>query len=189
MNRAEAMEQLGADLGVGPIPTSITGIVAALGGTRAAAGLMPATINARTGKEVTLASKQRTLQRYMNAEKGTGKQARGTSAAAHSKLTGELRAGMAEKEKKAAQAKHPHGFHAKVKGNFFLSYSQRGRAVKPVWIDPAGMEAIIDEIQAGDYNGAADAFDDTYGISYDVTGMSWGEDTQDSDAFDSLTID
>lgn len=181
MNRAEAMEQLGADLGVGPIPTSISGIVAALGGTRAASALIPG--DAKTS------SKQRTLQRYMNAEKGTGKQARGTSAAAHSKLTGDLRAAMAEKEKAAAQAKFPHGFHAKVKGNFFLSYSQRGRAVKPVWIDPAGMEAIIDEIQDGDYNGAADAFDDTYGVSYDVPGMSWGEDASDADAFDSLTID
>ena len=182
MNRAEGMEQLGADLGVGPIPTSISGIVAALGGTRAASELMPG--DAKTS------SKQRTLQRYMKAEAGErGKNVRGQNESKRAALTRDLRAAMADKEKAAAQAKFPHGFHAKVKGNFFLSYPQRGRAVKPVWIDPAGMEAIIDEIQDGDYNGAADAFDDTYGISYDVPGMSWGEDAQDADAFDSLTID
>lgn len=182
MNRQQAMASLGDQLGVGPIPTSISGLVASLGGTRAVAALMPG--------DAKLSSKQRTLQRYMNAEKGTGRQARGTTAQAHDRLTGDLRNTLAEREKAAAQAKHPSGFSAKVTGDFFKSTSQKGRSVKPVQIDAADMEAIIDEIQAGDYEGAAHAFDDAYGASYDVPGMSWGETGgADDDAYDSLTIE
>lgn len=191
MNRVEAMEQLGDTLGVAPIPDSITGLVASVGGTRAAAALLGVDITdkSKEGKRH-VASAQRTLQRYMKAEAGErGKNVRGQSAEKRSALTGDLKSAEAEQQKAQAQAKRPHGFHAKVKGNFFLSSSQRGRSVKPVWIDPAGMEAIIDHVQAGDYAGAADAFDDTYGISYDVPGMQWGEDAGDPDAFDSLSID
>lgn len=185
MNRAQAMQQLGDTLGVAPIPSSIGGLVAALGGTRAAAALMPG--------DAKLSSKQRTLQRYQRAEAGErGKNVRGASEAARSRLTGDLRSAVAAREKATALAKRPRGFHAKVTGNFFKSYVQRGRTVKPVYIPREDMEAIIDEIQAGDYAGAASAFDDAYGNSYDVAGMQWGEPSDndsDYDAFNSLEID
>lgn len=180
MNRAQGMEQLGDMLGVSPVPTTITGLVASLGGTRAAAALMPG--------DAKVSSKQRTLQRYMNAEQGTGKQARGTTSKAHDALTANLRAAVAEDQKKAALDRHPRGFHAKVRGNFFVSSSQKGRAVKPVYIPREDTEAIIDQIQSGDYEGAAGAFDDAYGNSYDVPGMRWGEDENDADAFEALDI-
>ena len=199
MNRAEAMEQLGADLGVTAPPTTLAGLVAAAGGTRATAGLLGVdlTDTSKEGK-TRIASTQRTLQRYLKAERGeTGKNVRGQKAEDRKALTDKLRAvypksAQAQKQKADADAAHPHGFHAKVKGKFVVSESvQRGRTVKPTPISREYMDEIIDKIQAGDYEEAAVRFDAGFSFSYlnDSPVMSWGEDTQDADAFDSLTID
>ena len=187
MNRQEAMTQLGDTLGVAPLPTTIAGFVETLGGTRGVAILM----GADPSDKRAISSAQRTVQRYLLGERGdTSKQARGTTPKAHARMVGNLRDALANREKRAALRRRPEGFSARVRGDFFKSHSQKGRAVKPVQIDAAGMESIIDNIQAGDYEGAASAFDDAYGASYDVPGMSWGEPgSMADDAFDSLEID
>lgn len=203
MNRVEAMKGLGDALGVSPIPDTLAGLVAAAGGTRAAAILMgaPSSIPTRPAngpkfsaeeraERNQLLSPQRTLQRYMKAESGaTGKNVRGQKEADRKVLTDKLHGLVAQQQKAKADAKRPRGFHAKVKGNFFVSSSTYHRQVKPVYIDRAAMDDIIDRIQDGDYSAAAASFSDSYGFSYLVTSMQWGENDEDPDAFDSLVID
>ena len=185
MNRIEAMTQLGDDLNVSPVPDSISGIVSLLGGTRAAAGLIPG--------DAKITSKQRTLQRYLRAERGeTGKNVRGQSAEKRSAFTARLRQAVIDDQCAAVRAKHPHGFRAKVKGKFFLSYAQPGRSIVAVTIPRADMDNIVEFIQDEEYARAADLFDRAFAASYAPDGsldeMRFGEDDADPDAFDSLTI-
>jgi hypothetical protein len=185
MNRIEAMTQLGNDLDVSPVPDTISGLVSMLGGTRAAAGLIPG--------EAKVSSKQRTLQRYLRAERGeTGKNVRGQSAEKRSAFTDALRQAVIDAQCAAVRAKHPHGFRAKVKGKFFYSYAQAGRSVVAVTIPRADMDNIVELIQDDEYAKAADLFDRAFAASYAPDGslddMRWGEDDADPDAFDSLTI-
>lgn len=195
MNRAEGMAQLGADLGLTPPPATLAELVTAAGGTRAAAGLLGVdlTDTSKEGK-TRIASAQRTLQRYQRAEAGeTGKNVRGQKAEARQALIDKLREAIKpqwqQQQKAEADKQFPFGFHAKVKGNFFVSSDQKGRTVHPVFIPRADMDGIIDKLQDDDLAGAAKDFDTAYGISYNVPSMRWGEDDADADAFDSLTID
>ena len=187
MNRQQAMVSLGEQLGIGQGPQSVTELVNLLGGTRAVAELMPTTYN-RKGEPVSIQNKQRTVQRYMLAEKGEkGERARGTSAKARAGTLGQLRGAYT-----AAQIKdkRPSGFTARVKGDFFKSTHQKGRTVKPIEIPADAMGEIAAHIATGNYEDAAKAFDTAYGDAYDVPGMSWGETGgREDDAFDSLEID
>ena len=185
MNRIEAMTQLGNDLDVSPVPDTISGLVSMLGGTRAAAGLIPG--------DAKVSSKQRTIQRYLRAERGeTGKNVRGQSAEKRNAFTEALRQAVIDAQCAAVRAKHPHGFRAKVTGKFFYSYAQAGRSIIPVTIPRADMDNIVEFIQDGDYSEAADLFDRAFAASYAPDGsldeLRFGEDEDDPDAFDSLTI-
>ena len=185
MNRIEAMQQLGDDLGVSPVPNTISGLVAMLGGTRGAAALIPG--------DAKITSKQRTLQRYMRAERGeTGKNVRGQSAEKRSAFTEALRQAVVDDQCARARAKHPHGFRVKVKGKFFYSYAQPGRGFIAVTIPQVDMNNIIDFIQDDDYSKAADLFDAAYMASYAPDGSldeaRFGEDDADPDAFDSIEV-
>lgn len=185
MNRIDAMTQLGTDLGVSPVPDTISGLVGLLGGTRGAAALIPG--------EAKISSKQRTLQRYMKAERGeTGKNVRGQSAEKRSAFTQALRQAVMDDQCAKLRAKHPHGFRVRVKGKFFYSYAQPGRSIVPVTIPRADMDNIADHIQNDDYTNAASLFDLAFMATYAPDGSldnaRFGEDDADPDAFDSLEV-
>lgn len=190
MNRAEAMEQLGKALGIGEGPQSMTELVQTLGGTRAVAELLPTSYN-RKGEKVSIQNKQRTVQRYLLAEKGEkGERARGTNAKARASTLKQLRGAFTAEQVKQER---PGGFTASVKGDFTVSEtSQPGRAVKPVHIPADAMGKIAAHIQQGELEAAAVAFDAAYSTSYlnDSPTMSWGEQGRaEKTAYDELTIE
>lgn len=146
----------------GPAPSSVAGLVAALGGTKSAAGV--------------LGVAQRTVERYINREQhGASKSNRQISAANKEKLTAEVDRRLDEK---AAARVREHGMTAEAEGDVKMS-SRGGHRSISEQLEGARLGEMLDAITRGAWDAAAEEFEDVLFDFYGVPGMRFATDGVD----------